>query len=172
MTGFGEFNLISALSARIQTASYLVASLTLFVLTPSSITSSGASESIAISSCPTVWLSVIEEVATVGATLPKDKNVILFSGPDGRVFNCLDAKISRAEFEELNAIQISLASVMAQSRLDDPSTESGFCDYSSFPHPAASVHYMVNLPYDAAELSSEKCSKRLRTYLKFLSEKK
>ncbi|WP_157738627.1 hypothetical protein [Labrenzia sp. VG12] len=172
MTDFGDFKLIFAPSTRPIAASIFVASFTLFLLAPTGFTFSEANESLASSSCPTAWLSIIEEVATVGVTLPKDKNVILFSGPDGRVFNCLDAKISMADFEAVSAYQSGLTLAMAQRRLEDPSTDTGYCDYGSFPHPTATIHYMINLPYEGSELRSEKCSNRLRTYLKFLSEKK
>ncbi|WP_421982019.1 hypothetical protein [Roseibium sp.] len=130
-----------------------------------------AGQTIHSSTCPVSWLSIVEKVASVRSKLPAGKNVVLFSGPDGEVYNCLDEAIPDQDLEQIRFFKKSLAQAMAQNRLDRPGTETGYCDYGSYPDERSSVQYMFNLPYDAAELYSDPCAGRLEIYLRSLSEK-
>lgn len=126
------------------------------------------SQTIQSSACPISWLRIVEKVVSVRSELPAGKNVILFCGSDGEVYNCLDEPLADTVLEQIRFSQKSLAIAMAQNRLQNPGTDTGYCDYGSNPDESSAVQYMFNLPYDAAELNSDQCAGSLEISLRNL----
>jgi len=129
-----------------------------------------ADQTIPSSTCPVVWAQVVEKIALARRKLPENANVILFSGPDGRVFNCLDESISERDMKKITFFNKAFISAMAQNQLENPAVKTLYCDHSFFSHEKSSVQYMFHLPYDIFELNSKTCKRRLNIYLKVLGD--
>lgn len=133
--------------------------LMLLVLGHLVVSNASSGQTIQSSSCPVSWLSVIETVARARVKLPEGENIIIFSGPDGEVFNCLDEDIPERDMKQINFFQKSLSLLFSERRLDYPDEEIGYCSYGTSLDEKSPTLYIFTFPYDEIELNSKKCMK-------------
>ncbi|MET1414468.1 hypothetical protein ABVF61_19510 [Roseibium sp. HPY-6] len=116
-------------------------------------------------------MTVLERVAEVQKRLPANKNVVIFSGPDGRVFNCFDAAISENDLAEYEFLEKDIVRIRELGIYPLVNEIPRNCNYKLFTNPNSPANYLFYLPYDSVEIHSEECTRTLESYLARLLKK-
>lgn len=126
--------------------------------------------SIASSRCPIAWLGVLEKIASARGKLPPRENVILFAGPDGRVFNCFDEQISKKDILEFEFLEKNIARIRREDTTGFFEGIPRSFNYVSFTDPKNPANYMFYLPYQDVELNSAECVRTIEFSLSTLGQ--
>ncbi|NIZ62791.1 hypothetical protein DL239_17620 [Sedimentitalea sp. CY04] len=119
-----------------------------------------AGEAEAENYCENQWL---EMVSNIEREIPPDtvkKKGLLFSGDDGRIFNCLDIALPDSALQELQFWEIARSRSISSDPLYENSLPPNFCN-SSFGVVQGVQIMIIYLPYDGGELGSQACTVRL-----------
>lgn len=107
--------------------------------------------------CGSTWQGVVSRVQTE----PTEGKAILFSGPDGRVYNCLNQPIPDHTIEGLELWLVPMAQMIATDPFYEVNTAPNFCN-SSYEVARRLNIMIIHLPYDNSQIESPSCVVRLR----------
>lgn len=103
----------------------------------------------------------------------RPKNVVLFAGQDGQIFNCLDQDFPQASIEELQFWQMAWSRSISGDQLYENNLPLNFCN-SSYAAVGSTKVMVIHLPYEHGEIDDPAClirTKRLPERVKsFLEE--
>ncbi len=138
--------------------------LCLFLLIPLKAISLSGPEIGGNNYCENLWSGMVSSVAeVVNLPPPPDEKAVLFAGPDGRLFNCLNQALPQGAREELQFWGRALSRAIASDPFSDNRRPPNYCG-TSYGSVQGVQTITIHLPYDREELGAPTCAVRLRRF--------
>lgn len=121
-----------------------------------------AVENSASDHCGEEWKFIVSEVGNIIQSSESTNRIILFSGLDGKIFNCLNENVSPQLIEEHELHGIPISTIIREQALENDEIPVNFCSANYVILHQTEV-MTISIPYRIKSLLSEQCTLRLQS---------
>ena len=116
-------------------------------------------------SCPEIWNTYVELVATAEKAMTKPP-IMLFTDDSGQVHDCLGKGVSQKDLEKLSIVSRDIARIILETKPSEPgSFATNHCTTSKSAIFKDFAYASIDLPLDQAILGNPMCRKRIENSL-------